>query len=188
MKHKIILLLFVIPIVVDAQEPKEFRLSLGYYGETLSHPGLNIGIEYGVPNNRKEQMILSLNIGGYLHKKNNTSLFVKAHWAQRYNFNKGLFFEGAMGIGYLHHIAHGGDKFEVKPNGAIVQVKKYGNPMLMPSVGLGLGWNFFSAHQNRRLSVFVKPELFWKAPFNGYFLTHFAMNGGVIFNLYKNEK
>lgn len=182
-----ILIFLLFPLFTFAQNEKELRMSVGYFGETLAHPGVNLGIEYGVPVSTKEQMLVSLNVGGYVHPKNNTSLFIRGQWGQRFNLKSGLFFESFLGLGYLHQFTHGGDKFEVKPNGAVVKIPNSGRPMVMPSVALGIGWNF---HKNEKFfpSFYLRPELFWKAPFNGYYLTHIAINAGIIVKLKSHEK
>ncbi|MEQ9441598.1 MAG: hypothetical protein RIG62_21320 [Cyclobacteriaceae bacterium] len=49
----------------------------------------------------------------------------------------------------------------------------------MPSVALGLGYDGIRWN-GKPLKLFARPEIFWKAPFNGYYLTHFVINTGII--------
>ncbi len=159
-------------------------LSLGYFGETITHAGLQAGVEYYPYLSERHQLILGLAAGGYIHPRNNTSLFVRAQWGQRIKFKSGLFLEHFLGLGYLHQFLNGGELYEVLPNGAVVEKSNTGEPKFMPSVALGFGYDFKSPALSK-YSFFVRPELFWKAPFNGYYLTHFALNTGVIIKLSK---
>jgi len=158
------------------------KLTFSYFGETITHYGLNMGFEYYLFQSKKYQIILATNMGGYVHIRNNTSLFIREQWGQRVSFNNGIFIDEFIGLGYLHHFTHGGEIYEVLPNGVVVETPNNGSPMIMPSVGLGTGYDF-SKKTKRNIIFFLRPELFWKAPFNGYYLTHFVLNTGVIFKI-----
>ncbi|MBX7243260.1 MAG: hypothetical protein K1X92_16060 [Bacteroidia bacterium] len=179
------LFLFVPVLAFCQQEYKpEIAFTTSYYGETLTHPGVNAGIEYYPFQAPRFQTILAANLGGYLHIRNNTSLFFRGQWGQRAICKNGFFVESFLGLGYLHHFTHGGKTFDVLPNGAVVKVPNTGKSMVMPGVSIGLGYDF-SKKTNCNIRFFLRPELFWKAPFNGYYLTHFALNTGLIFQLAK---
>lgn len=160
------------------------KFTLSYFGETITHTGLNMGIEHYPFQSNKYQMILAANIGGYVHIRNNTSLFVRGQWGQRVTFGSGVFIDEFIGIGYLHQFTNGGDNYEVLSNGAVVETPNNGSAMVMPSIALGTGYDF-SKKTKWNIVYFLRPELFWKAPFNGYYLTHFALNTGFIFNIGK---
>lgn len=185
MKRYIGLLLFIsllLPAKGQDAVPNKLALSFGYFGETITHFGANLGIEYYPHQTARHQMILAGNIGGYVHQRNNSSLFLRAQWGQRLLFKNGLFIEQFLGIGYLHEFVHGGDLYDVKPNGAVVKTPKTGQPLVMPSISLGTGYKI-TKNRPHDMMVYLRPELFWKAPFNGYYLTHFALNTGIIINL-----
>lgn len=165
----------------DESAPK-IGMVLGYYGETVTHPGINIGVEYYPHQSEKYQMILSVNGGAYVHARNNKAFFIRGQWGQRVCFDNGIFIDQFLGIGYMHQFTHGGELYEVLPNGAVVETPDSGQPFFMPSVSFGAGYDF-SKNGDSRLSVYLRPELFWKAPFNGYYLTNIAINTGVIFKL-----
>lgn len=183
-KYFLFLLFFAVVSQCTAQDELASKVGIyvGYFGETLTHPGLNFGLEYYPHQSEKYQMILSASAGGYVHIRNNKSLFVRGQWGQRVCFKKGLFVDQFLGIGYLHQFTHGGELYEVLPNGAVVETPDSGQPLFMPSVSLGVGYDF-SKNSASKLSVYLRPELFWKAPFNGYYLTHLAINAGIILKL-----
>jgi hypothetical protein len=192
MKHSflicIILLFSLVNTYGQGDNLPKTKFTLSYFGETITHTGLNMGIEHYPFQTNKYQMILAANIGGYVHIRNNTSLFVRGQWGQRVTFGSGVFIDEFIGLGYLHQFTHGGDNYEVLPNGAVVKTPNSGSPMIMPSIALGTGYDF-SKKTKWNIIYFLRPELFWKAPFNGYYLTHLALNTGFIFKLRKkNEK
>lgn len=165
-------------------ELNKASLSIGYFGETVSHPGFQVGLEYYPFSSNRHEIILGVAAGGFVHKRNNTSYFVRIQSGQRIYFKSGLFFEQFLGVGYLRQYVQGGELYEVLPNGAVVEIHKSGDSKFMPSIALGLGYNFKSDALSR-FSVFVRPEIFWIAPFNGYYLTSFALNLGVNFKIGK---
>jgi len=176
------LLFSIKPIMGQDSLNNKIGFTAGYFGETVTHAGMNVGIEHYPHQSDRHQMILAGNVGGYVHPRNNTSLFIRAQWGQRLNFKSGLFLDQFIGLGYLHQFVHGGDLYEVKPNGAVVKTPDSGQPLVMPSISLGTGYDF-SKTTAYCMKVYLRPELFWKAPFNGYYLTHFALTTGLIINL-----
>ncbi|MBL7692461.1 MAG: hypothetical protein JNM41_12775 [Flavipsychrobacter sp.] len=158
------------------------KITAGYFGETMAHPGVVLGIEHCPYGNGRYQFLWGTNIGGYVHARNNTTIFIREQWGQRITYKSGLFVDHFIGLGYLHHFASGGEIFDVLPNGAVVNIPNSGRSMIMPSVAVGTGYNI-KRSTGIDLQVYIRPELFWKAPFNGYYLTHFALNAGFLFNL-----
>ncbi len=173
---------FITKVMGQDHLDNKIAFTAGYYGETVTHPGINLGIEYYPHQSVRHQMIIAGNIGGYVHPRNNTSLFIRAQWGQRLNFKSGLFLDQFVGLGYLHQFVHGGALYKVEPNGAVVETPNSGQPLIMPSFSLGTGYNF-SKNNTHGIKIYFRPEFFWKAPFNGYYLTHFAISTGIIINL-----
>lgn len=166
----------------------KIKYTIAYFGETVTHLGLNLGFEYYPYQSNTHQIILASNIGGYKHIRNNTSIFIREQWGQRIHFKNGLFIDQFLGLGYLHQFTHGGSNYIVQPNGAVIKSPNTGQPKFMPSIAVGTGYSFQNKTHSST-SIFIRPELFWKAPFNGYYLTHFALNAGIIFQIgKKNEK
>ena len=185
MKQSLCLLFFMsilLPAIGQNARQNKLALNLGYFGETVTHYGINLGVEYYPHQTDRHQMILAGGIGGYVHLRNNSSLFARAQWGQRLNFKSGLFLDQFFGLGYLHQFVHGGDLYEVKPNGAVVETPNSGQSLIMPSISMGIGYRF-TKNNASGMKIYLRPELFWKAPFNGYYLTHFALSTGIIIKL-----
>ena len=184
MKYKILLILLFSYLLTHAQteELPTRALTVAYFGETLTHPGLTLGVEHYPLQSPKHQLVWSVSTGAYLHRRNNTSWFIRLQVGQRLMLGRSFVLENFLGLGYLRQFTHGGDVYQVLPNGAIVENKRAGRGKIMPSVGLGMGYRGINIH-GKTIQIFARPEIFWKAPFNGYYLTHFAINIGIIMPL-----
>ena len=181
MKYKILVVLLFSYVLTHAQteELPTRALTVSYFGETLTHPGLTLGVEHYPLQSPKHQLVWSVSAGAYLHRRNNTSWFVRLQVGQRLMLGRGFVLENFLGLGYLRQYTHGGDVYQVLPNGAVVENKRSGRGKMMPSVGLGMGYRGIKI-RGKTIQVFARPEIFWKAPFNGYYLTHFAINAGIV--------
>ena len=76
-------------------------LTLSYFGETLSHSGLTLGMEHYPLQSKKHQLVWSVSMGAYLHQRNNTSWFLWFQVGQRLIFKGGFMLENFVGLGYL---------------------------------------------------------------------------------------
>ena len=175
----VVLLFCYVLANAQTEELATKAVSVSYFGETLTHPGLALGVEHYPLQSPKHQLVWSVSVGGYLHPRNNTSFFARLQVGQRLLLGGKFMLENFVGIGYLRQRPQGGAVYRVLPNGAVVENKRSGSGKIMPSVALGIGYNGIKIH-GKSIKVFARPEIFWKAPFNGYYLTHFAMNTGFI--------
>jgi hypothetical protein len=172
----------LLPYAVQAQQAGHTTgrsaVTMGYYGETITHPGFFAGYEHNTMPQSRYQLFLTFTLGGYVHKRNHTGLFSEIGIGQRLNFRSGLLLEQSFGIGYLHTLLNGGPVYEVKDNGGVSKSSNPGRSHLMPSVSLGFGWNV-ARSEELPLLLFVRPKAFWQYPFNGYALPHLALQAGV---------
>jgi hypothetical protein len=173
---------FLLPCAVQAQETAQetgrSAITMGYFGETITHPGFFAGYEHNLRPQNRYQLFLSFTLGGYAHRRNHTGLFSEVQLGQRLNFRSGLLLEQSIGIGYLHTFLNGGPVYEVNDNGVVSKSRNPGRSHLMPSVSLGFGWNV-ARSEALPLLLFVRPKVFWQYPFNGYALPHLALQAGV---------
>ncbi|HEX8576589.1 MAG TPA: hypothetical protein VF677_09890 [Flavobacterium sp.] len=160
------------------QESGHSAITIGYFGETITHPGLFAGYEHNLMPQKRYQLLLALNLGGYIHQNNHTGLFSEVGIGQRFNFRSGFLLEQYVGMGYLHTFLNGGPIYEVNDNGVVSETSNKGRSHVMPSVSLGLGWNL-ARSKKLPLLVFVRPRVFWQYPFNSYALPHVALQVGI---------
>jgi hypothetical protein len=172
----------LLPYAVQAQEAQQktgrSAVTVGYFGETITHPGLFAGYERNLMPSNRYQLFLSFTLGGYAHRRNHTGLFSEVQLGQRLNFRSGLLLEQSIGIGYLHTLLNGGPVYEVNADGAVSKSRNPGRSHVMPSVSLGFGWNV-ARSENLPLLLFVRPRVFWQYPFNNYALPHLALQAGL---------
>ncbi|HEX8656373.1 MAG TPA: hypothetical protein VF690_02495 [Hymenobacter sp.] len=176
--YLILLVCTLFPGPVQAQETGRSAVTVGYFGETVTHPGLFAGYEHNLRPQKRYQLLLAATVGGYVHRRNHAGLFSEVGLGQRLHFRSGFFLEQFIGIGYLHTFLNGGPIYEVNDKGEVSERNNLGRPHLMPSISLGFGWNV--AHSEKLpLLVFVRPRAFWQYPFNSYALPHLALQAGI---------
>jgi hypothetical protein len=172
----------LLPYALQAQQAQQktgrSAVTVGYFGETITHPGFFAGYEHNIMPQSRYQLFLTLTLGGYVHRRNHTGLFSEVGLGQRLNFRSGLLLEQSIGIGYLGTFLNGGPVYEVNDNGAVSKSSNPGRSHLMPSVSLGFGWNV-ARQEELPLLLFVRPKVFWQYPFNNYALPHLALQAGV---------
>ncbi len=177
-------LLLLWPGTARAQAPpSRWGISLAYFGEFVTHPGVTISAERYLFNNGTYQVFVGAQAGGYVHRRNHTGLFVGLETGHRITMKSGLFFDQHLGLGYLHTFLNGGDVFEADALRGAYEVKDGGRGHVMPSVSVGTGWTFRDGAGQPRWSVFARPVVFWQYPFNNYALVHPALQAGATYLL-----
>lgn len=184
------LILLLCSLSIQAQdivEPKtkfEERLAIKfeYFGELVLHPGLSAGIEYAVVRNKWRTVHWNADFGGYWHRWNNTSIFLKTSIGSR--FTIGAFFADInLGVGYMHSWAAGGI-FVKSEDGGVKQTINWGHPHFMPTGSFLLGWDG-SRKNDLPWSIHFGPEVYLQSSFNHIFLPHVAVKIGFTYKFNK---
>ena len=152
-------------------------IGLSYYGENFSHYGIKITTEFplltsdkvktknsGKIVNKRRDIFINGNIGGYFHKQNNVGVFIVGELGYRKTRKKGFKYEFILGLGYLHTFLQG-DTYEVNDNGDIKRVRLAGQSNLMIPISIGLGYDF-NYNYKKPISMSIKPGLFIQYPYN----------------------
>lgn len=153
-------------------------VSVSYFGDLITHPGAVVSVEQSILPGRY-QLVGSLNLGGYIHKRNHTALFTNLQIGQRYRFRSGFYLEQFVGLGYFRSYLNGDGIYEVSSTGVASQAANPGRGYVMPIINVGAGWDLSHRRNAIPLRLFVRPTLFWQAPFNGYSLPHLALQVGA---------
>jgi hypothetical protein len=168
---------------VYGQEKKEISVNLSYFGETIVHPGFEIGYE----NTFFKGFNFTVSIGTYVHQRNHTGLFLNGGINWRHTFPIGYSPEIGIGLGYLHTWPHGGPVYAVDDNDNL-SITRSGRSHFMPTVKLGiLGWDL---RQKTNIPMRINTDIvvFGQYPFNSYMLPHFALKiGGTYYFTYEGE-
>lgn len=150
----------------------EIPLSITYFGETVTHPGLMIGSEVELAGNGRHHLLWTANIGTYVHVRNHVGLFVNSEIGWRVTRPSGYFMDAFLGLGYLH-VWPQGTVYEVV-NNTVQEVTATGSPKFMPTFSWGFfGWQF------DRFSIHSRLQFFGEYPYNSYMLPHITVQLGA---------
>ena len=176
------IILFVAILVFAASARADApAVSLGFFGETLLHPGLRGGAELALVERGRHRLGAGGNVGGYLHEGNHYGLLVDAEGGYRYTFDGGFFGEARAGAGYLRTFLDG-DVFERRADGGGERVPLAGQNGLAITQALGAGYDLSRRH-GTPLSVFFRLGAFEQYPFNDGFLVHLTSQLGISWQL-----
>lgn len=158
---------------------KNLNLGLGYFGETATHPGLVAHLEVEKSQSKKVSTLFRTDVGAYVHARNHVGAFVDVHAGLRRYRPSGIFTEQYLGLGTMLSFLNGDGVFQRDENGNIRRASSFANLDIMPSVTLGIGYNFSQDSGSANL-LYLRPKVFWQLPFNNLALPHFALQVGFI--------
>jgi len=184
LKRILILLFLLISISIytnEKQVQNERSLSVAYFGELLTHPGLKISLELPFYTNNSNEYFAIIKGGGYFHYLNHTSIFVGSEFGYRHYFKNGFDFHSLIGIGYMHKIL-GATIYEVSGSGELLEIPNYGSSHLMPNIEIGFGY-IIARDSDNPINIYSRTEIFGEYPYNTYILPHLATSIGLRINL-----
>jgi hypothetical protein len=159
------------------EKQKQIPVNISYFGDTLVHPGIEIGYE----NNFYKWFNFTVSIGTYVHQRHHSGLFLNGGVNWRYTFPIGYSLEFGAGLGYLHTWHHGGKTYTVDDNGKVSIKPALGRPSFMPTIKLGvLGWDL-RQKTNIPIRINVDAIAFGQLPYNRYIMPHFALKAGATY-------
>lgn len=159
-------------------ERDDFAVTASYFGETLVHGGATLGVEAYLMEGGQAKMILSPNLGYYLHPQNHHGAFVDLQYGGRLTADVGLFGDAFLGLGYFHRFPDG-EIFRVD-DGDVDGTANTGNPNLMGSAFLGVGWDLQQIGV-APVSLHLRVGGFGEYPFNNTILGHTAVKAGAAY-------
>lgn len=167
----------------DVAKPKtrfEDRLALKveYFGELVLHPGLAVGLDYTITRKKWVTVHWDTDLGGYWHRWNNTSVFLKTSIGSRFAMGP-VFADINLGVGYMHSWP-AGTLYQRAEDGSVEKARNWGHPHFMPNASLLLGWDG-SSRNNLPWSVYIGPEVYLQYPYNHIFLPHVAAKIGFTY-------
>lgn len=160
-------------------------LKAAYYGETLRHPGMLIGIDYALFKNSWFSLHSDADLGFYVHRWNHIATFFKLSIGTRYTTNDGILFDFNIGAGYLHTFPDG-TVYKKDNSNNLIKAASTGYPHFMPTVSFLFGWDA-SKRTKLPFSIYFGPEVFLEYPFNHGILPHAVITVGILYSLKKNK-
>src|SRR5512133_930918 len=156
MKNVLIAGLIIFILTSDRINGQDINLKIsgGYFGEMISHPGFTIAAEKEKVYAGKVAIAGLLEAGYYHHPRNHDSWFIGVDYGLRQYFGKAFFAEQYLGIGTIADF-YNEDVWHIDNYGNAVRVSNFGNFNFMPSVILGAGYS------SGRYSFWLRPRFFW---------------------------
>lgn len=84
--------------------------------------------------------------------------------------------ESSVGIGVMLSY-YNEEVYEISESGEFTEVSRLANPDFMPSISLGIGYDFSNDREKRRM-IWARPKMFWQYPYNNLALPHLALQLG----------
>ena len=196
MKYPILLFLLSVSTILSAQINNPTSISASYFGESITHPGLKIGVNYHLKSwdktktkkNTSQKTIykridLSPNVGFYFHKDYQTGLFVLPELSYTRKNAKGNFMIFGMGAGYMRTFIP--NVYEINSNNEIEKTPE-GYNYFLTNYFIAFGKDLSIKH-NIPLEIFLKPQIMYALPNYPNGITYFALEVGVCYELSKSK-
>ncbi len=139
------------------------NLGAGYFGQTVTYPGIVLEFEMEKMHSEKVSLPVRLDLGFYVHPRNHSGLFADVNFGFRRYFNSGFFLEESVGFGVLQSIVQSDGVYEVDNSGVVSETSGIYPPDFMPSLTLGIGYNFTHGSGTQNL-IWLRPKLYWQIP------------------------
>ncbi|MEZ5029771.1 MAG: hypothetical protein R2787_00040 [Saprospiraceae bacterium] len=165
----------------------EMPVSVSYFGNFIIDPGFKLGIERpfltiqktknksnGKIKINRHQFFNTLNLGYYYTKELNHTWFLNTELGYRKTRKSGFKTEVLLGVGYLRTFLTD-ETYEVDNNGNVSIIKNAGSNYFMPSLAFGLGYDNSLKHPNFPMAISIRPNLFFRYPYNSSLLKHIAI-------------
>lgn len=200
MKLLYTLLFILLAISIQAQDtlsecysrtngPKS--ISLSYFGEMITHPGLKIGYNHQVHqrihhkkrksdnknNYIQRSYLIGISVGSFIHKRYQSGNFTILEPKYRVERNSGLFYEIALGGGYMRTLT---PSIYIE-NGELKKINFHNN-YFITSVSASIGKNV-SCKRSVPLEWFIKPQFISALPNFPKSVGYFALELGINYNL-----
>lgn len=181
----LIVLLWSASTQVSAQ--KTITYGLGYFGETLTHPGVVAFAETEKKISNHWVIPFKADLGFYHHKRSHTALFADLTMGIRHRSESPIYYGAGIGIGGMASW-YNSDKgvYRVDDNLNIEKAGNYAGLDLMPSVYLELGYQIQS-NEKYASHIWLAPKVFWQYPSNEKAMMHYAIQVGYSITLIKAD-
>lgn len=155
----IVATLVVVP--AQAEEPGRLSVSLGYLGQTLTHPGALASLQCRLLSvGQAHQLFVRASLGGYVHPRNHVGLLATVEVGTRATAAWGLFGELGVFAGYQHTFL-ASTVYAIDAGRVVTIAGDGGSGSFIPGVSLGAGWDF-GRNTDLPTAVTLRPMLWWQ--------------------------
>ena len=167
---------------MSAGAQNRINLGGGYFGQTLSHPGVVLEFELEHSYSERASLPIRFDLGAYVHPRYHFGLFLDANAGFRQYFRSGLFVEEGIGAGIFQSWLHSDQVYEVDDAGSVHETSRINPPDFMPSLTLGLGYNL-TGNSGKRNLIWLRPKIYWQVPHKTTSTYNFALQLGFTHTL-----
>jgi len=188
MKQIVLILIFCGVIFAKESDGffRESSFSIGYFGELLTHPGLQLGAEQTILETRSVSLNLREEFFFYRHKRNHDMLGVTITLPVKIPSNRRFSGELFGGCGYLLKLTNSEAVYSYSEAGSIEKTSRIAMHRFSLITGLGLNASIVQK-ERLALGLYLRPTVFWEYPYNNSFLLHGALGFGINLNFNKGE-
>jgi len=188
LRHPIIVLFLCISMLSNAQVNSPFSISISYFGEMITHPGLKLSFNFSLKHWEKgqnmESIYFSISAGTFLHRQYQKGLFIIPELNYGRQLSNRDFVTTGIGFGSLHAIVP--NTYELDPiSGEVSKVRTSHNYFLS-----GCSFSYGKeVMQNKKISnnVFIRPSFMYAFPNFPKGIGYINMELGSTFNKTENE-
>ncbi len=160
------------PTAAEAPSPSRLSVTAAYLGEEFFHPGGQLGLEYVVARHTWLSLVAGANLGGFVHYRYVTGLYLDAALGARATTASGFVVELLGDVGSLHLFPDGPVYQVPSAGGAPVQVANLGRPAFRFGGTLGLGADLARTKLEWPLSLTLRLGAFGETDFRGTAQAH----------------
>jgi hypothetical protein len=167
--------------IIFAQDNRSlpFAVSLSYFGETISHPGISVRVDYGLFETGGYRLSLSGTAGWYLHRRNHNAFFLAGGARNSLASSFGLFGDFDLEAGIISAAPDGA--VYANEGGTVQAVPVRRDIRFLLMTGIGGGWKI-PGFAGLPLAPYLRLGAFGEYPFNGYLYPHLFLETGI--NMY----
>jgi hypothetical protein len=163
--------------IAQSKAPPPLSLSVAFFGETLSHPGISVNIEYGLLNAGSYSLSLAAETGWYVHPRNHSAFFLGGGISNRLSGSSPLWCDLALLGAYLSSVPDG-EVYSRDANGLVAPAGAPVGNKLMVLARIGAGFAI-GPSSGIHVSPYLRLGVFGEYPFNGYLYPHLFVETGV---------
>ncbi len=189
----ILLSFFFLELCLNAQAKGPESISIAYLGETLTHPGVKVGLPILLKNSSKQKekpkgtinkiksFYVVPQIGFYTHLQNHSALILNVDLAFKRNKEDSKWARVySLGIGALTQF-NAGTTYIQEEDGSIKEKNGASRIYFNPSIAYELRYNI-----KPLLAIYSKASMGFKVPYNTFFSLNPMIELGVHVNLKNN--
>jgi hypothetical protein len=196
MRYLLYIAFLVVASGVQAQGFKPESVYASYFGETVTHPGVKVGVCYqlerwdktkikkdGSEKVLQKRIDISPGIGFFYHKDYQTGLFVLPELSYSRTNAKGNSLTAGVGAGYMRTFIP--NVYDLDENGDIESVTA-GYNYFLTNYSVAFGKDL-GVKKGIPMCIFVKPQLMYALPNATKGILYFALELGASYRLIKAE-